>query len=120
LPLSPSEIENIKKLITGSRLTEIIIEQDGARTVIGGATATLQTAQPIAVTAPRTGTIVLGGLEVGQSVADGEIVARLHVLEDETPIPAPQAGRVLAILAEEGALVSYGAELILIEPETAS
>lgn len=122
MPLTPSEIENIEKLVTGGRLTEIVIEQDGARTVIGGAAAAAapRPAQPIAVTASLSGTIAFGGVAVGQSVESGAIIASLRVLDDETPIPAPQAGRVVAILAEEGALVGYGAELILIEPETTS
>ena len=120
MPLTQSEIENIEKLVTGSRLTEIVIEQDGARTVIGGPPAASPPAEPVVIAAPLTGTVSFAGLTAGGAVESGDIVARLTVLGDETPVTAPQTGRVAAILAEEGALVGYGAELLLIEPEPTS
>jgi biotin carboxyl carrier protein len=118
VPLTSSEIENIEKLIAGGRLTEIVIEQDGRRTVIGGSPPAL--ADPIAITAPSTGTITFGDTIVGKLVEHGHEIAQLSVLGSDLPVTSPQSGRITAILAEQGTLVGYGTELILLVPEASS
>jgi len=50
-------------------------------------------------------------------VGQGDEIARLSVLDVETSVTAPRSGRVAAILAQDGTLIGYGAELILLEPE---
>lgn len=118
MPLTPSEVEYIEKLVAGSRLTEIVIEQDGMRTKIGGSPPA--PVDPVAIIAPSTGTVTFGDTVVGNFVERGDEIARLSVLGSETPVPSPQSGRVAAILAEEGVLVGYGTELILLEREASS
>jgi len=118
LPLTPSEVKNIEELVASGRLTEIVIEQDGIRTVIGGTPPA--PVDSIAITAPSTGTVIFGDTVIGKIVERGDEIAQLSVLGTETAVPSPQSGRVAAILAKDGVLVGYGAELILLEPETTS
>lgn len=105
-------------MVAGGRLTEIVIEQDGMRTVIGGPPPA--PVHPIAITAPSTGTITFGGTTLGSFVNCGDKIAQLSVLGSYTPVSSPQTGHIAAILAEEGALVGYGTELALIDPKASS
>ena len=118
--LTPAEVANIEKLVEDGRLTEIMIEQDGERVVIGGAIPAAELNEPIAIVAPVAGTVSFGGTAVGQPVAQDDIVATVGVLDTETSVTAPVSGRIEAILVKDGALVGYGAELILLEPKTPS
>ena len=87
--------------------------------MIGGAQSAAPTGTPVAVTAPSVGTVSCGDTHVGQRVSEGEVVARLRVLDTEIGVVATASGRVAAMLTEDGALVGYGTELFLIAPETA-
>lgn len=117
MPLTPSEVAKLETLVDGGRLAEIVIEQDGVRTVIG---AKPSPSASIAITAPAAGTVTLGSVSIGQPVRSGDELARIVVLDDETAIEAPAAGEITAILVDDGALVGYGAELFLIALEESS
>ncbi len=119
MPLTPTEISSIEKLIDGGRLTEVSIERNGKRVQIGGEQTTelKNFANPIAVCAPAVGSLSLVRTEVGQKVTAGDRLALLEILDTETVIAAPISGRIAAILVEDSALVPYGAEIILIDPE---
>lgn len=119
MSLSRAEIASIERAIEGSSLTEVHIEQNGERIVIGSV-ALAQTSEhqrAITVTAPTVGTLFLEAATVGQRVAQNDRLARLHVLETETPITASATGRIAAIFVDDGELIAYGADLFLIEPE---
>ncbi len=118
MSLSPTEIANIERAIKDSSLTEVHIEQDGERIVIGSAASVARPPpEPIAVTAPAVGTISDVSRSIEDHVTAGDQLASLNVLDTALPIQAPTSGRIAAILVEDGSLVSYGAELFLIEPE---
>ena len=119
MSLSPSKIANIKRIVDTSGLIEVHIEQDGEHIIIGATTPTpaIQAHNVIAITASAAGTISLESKADDNRVATGDHLANLHVLGTTLPIPAPASGRIAAVLIEDGSLVSYGAELFLIEPE---
>lgn len=117
MPLSRNEIAYLEQVVATGRLAEVRIEQGGERVVIGGEGPAGTTADLVPVTAPLAGTVSFSGSETGQRVAAGDNVATLTVLDAKTPVPAPVGGRIVALLAEEGTLVGFGAEVLLIEPE---
>ena len=87
---------------------------------IGGGTggpgaAPVAQAAGSAVTAPLAGSVRKILVEVGQSVAAGDVVAVLEAMKMETEITAPKAGKVSAILVEVGAAVQGGDPIIDIE-----
>ena len=117
MPLTPTEIANIETLVETSRLTRVMIEQGGTRTVIGGRPPAPEPTDPVMIAAPVAGTVAFEDLQLGQIVDAGVVVAHLSVLDDVTPVTAPQPGRIAAILAADDALVGYGADLIQLDPE---
>lgn len=119
MSLTPTEIANIESVIESSDLTEVSVEQNGERLVIGGA-APAQASKyqnPMIVSAPVTGTVCLGAISVGQHVTENDLLAQLQVLSSETPITASAPGRIAAIFVGDGELAAYGTDLLLIEPE---
>ena len=58
------------------------------------------------VTAPHVGTLI-SHLDVGQEFEKGDTVASLRVLDDDHPLLAACAGRVLSIEASEGNLIEH-------------
>ena len=119
--LTPTEIANIESVIESSNLTEVSVEQNGERVVIGGTTPAQASnyQSPVIVSAPVTGTVCLGAISVGQHISEGDLLARLQVLGSETSISAPVSGRIAAIFVDDGGLAAYGTDLLLIEPEEA-
>ena len=89
---------------------------------IGGGTGGPGAAAPVvvgsgsAVTAPLAGSVRKILVEVGQTVAAGDVVAVLEAMKMETEITAPKAGKVTGILVEVGAAVQGGDPIIDIEP----
>ena len=89
---------------------------------IGGGTGAAPGAAPVvqgagnAVTAPLAGSVRKILVEVGQTVAAGDVVAVLEAMKMETEITAPKAGKVTGILVEVGAAVQGGDPIIDIEP----
>lgn len=59
-------------------------------------------------------------VEIGDRVEEGETVGLLEAMKMLNPIEADRAGRVIQILAEDGALVTRGAPLIRLAPDDAS
>ena len=118
MTITPTEVADIEKLVQGSRLTEVTIEQNGTSMVIGGSSTASKPLEPFTIIAPLPGTIIFEHLTTGQTIKAGDVVGQLSVLDDKTPITTPHAGRIAAILAADGTLVSYGTDLIQLHPET--
>ncbi|HEY6538875.1 MAG TPA: 2-oxo acid dehydrogenase subunit E2, partial [Candidatus Dormibacteraeota bacterium] len=77
--------------------------------------------ETVAVTLPSLGESVTEGTvgtwrkQVGDLVAAGDTVVEIQTDKIDAEVPAPAAGRITAILAEEGKTVSVGTELARIE-----
>jgi len=54
-------------------------------------------------------------VEVGQSVKEGERLCLIEAMKTFNDIVAPRAGKVIAILVEDGQPVEYGEPLLVIE-----
>ncbi|MXN67079.1 acetyl-CoA carboxylase biotin carboxyl carrier protein [Stappia sp. GBMRC 2046] len=54
-------------------------------------------------------------VEVGDTVAQGDTIVIIEAMKTMNQIPAPRAGRVSAILVEDGQPVEFGEPLVVIE-----
>lgn len=77
---------------------------------------------PGAVTSPMVGTVYLSAepgaatfVTVGATVSEGQTVLIIEAMKTMNHIPAPRAGTVKRILANDGQAVEYGAPLMIIE-----
>ena len=52
---------------------------------------------------------------LGDAVADGDTLILLESMKTEIPVTAPRAGRVKAILVEEGEQVEEGQTLVVLD-----
>lgn len=68
------------------------------------------------VTAPLAGSVRKILVDVGQSVAVGDVVAVLEAMKMETEISTAVAGKVGKVMAEVGQAVQGGDPLMRIEP----
>lgn len=138
-------IRQLAALLDETNLTEIELERDDFRvrvarqvTVeapvsIGRAAAPAAAApapvaaaeaanHPGAVTSPMVGTAYRSPepgartfVEVGDTVAAGDTLLIVEAMKTMNQIPAPRAGRVTAILVEDGQPVEYGEPLVVVE-----
>ena len=67
-----------------------------------------------AVKAPMPGTILKVNVQVGQSVAAGQLLCVLEAMKMENEIVAPRAGTVAQVIAAKGASVDTDATLIVL------
>jgi acetyl-CoA carboxylase biotin carboxyl carrier protein len=79
-------------------------------------------ANPGAVPSPMVGTVYLAPepgsrsfVEVGDMVKEGQTVMIIEAMKHLNHIPAPRAGRVTAVLVENGQPVEFGEPLLIIE-----
>lgn len=119
MSLTRSEIAKIEQIIGATGLTEVRVERNGECEVIvdPNAIAPRRGSELIAIAAPAVGSIFHERTHAGQRVKAGEVLGRLRVLDADIPITAPASGRVVAIFAEDGGLVTFGEDLILLDPE---
>ena len=67
------------------------------------------------VEAHITGTVWKVGVQVGESVEEGDTVVVLESMKMEMPVEAEDSGVVKEILVEEGQSVSEGDPLVVLE-----
>ena len=138
-------IRDLAKLLDETELTEIEIEQHGIRVRVQrtpGAVAPAavapahpsppppqnhekpadMTAHPGTVTSPMVGTAFRSAepgapafVETGSIVTEGQTVLIVEAMKTFNPIVAPRAGKVTAILVEDGQPVEFGEPLLIIE-----
>ena len=70
----------------------------------------------ITVNAHITGTVWKINVKVGDAVAEGDTVAILESMKMEMPVESPEAGKVSAIIAKEGASIEEGAPILELTP----
>lgn len=77
---------------------------------------------PGTVTSPMVGTCYLASepgarpfVEVGDSVRAGQTVMIVEAMKHLNQIPAPRAGKVTAVLVENGQPIEFGEPLLIIE-----
>jgi len=101
--------------------------QASAAPVAAAAPDPAATADDHAIVAGLTGTFYRAPspdappfVEIGDRVEEGQTVGLLEAMKMLNPIEADRAGRVIQILADDGALVTRGAPLIRLAPDDAS
>lgn len=67
------------------------------------------------VQAPMPGNIWRMEVEEGQEVKEGDLLLILEAMKMENEILAPRAGKIVEIIASEGASVGTGEKLMIIE-----
>ncbi|MBX9745546.1 MAG: acetyl-CoA carboxylase biotin carboxyl carrier protein [Hyphomonadaceae bacterium] len=79
-------------------------------------------AHPGAVPSPMVGTAYLSPepgapafIKVGDTVAAGQTMLVVEAMKTFNPIPAPRAGKVVAILVADAQPVEYGEPLVILE-----
>lgn len=77
---------------------------------------------PGAVTSPMVGTVYIAPepgskpfVEIGDTVREGQTVVIIEAMKHLNQIPAPRAGKVTAILVENGQPIEFGEPLLIIE-----
>ena len=75
-----------------------------------------------AVKSPMVGTVYLQPepgaepfIKVGDTVAAGQTLVLIEAMKTMNPIPAPKAGKIAAVLVEDGQPVEFGEPLVAIE-----
>ena len=138
-------IRQLAALLKETDLSEIEIEQDDLRIRVarGGSTMQVATPAPVAapvlvpdagattghaanhsgaVKSPMVGTAYLAPgpgvpdfVSVGDSVKAGQTVLIVEAMKTMNQIAAPKAGKVIAILVENGQPVEFGEPLLIVE-----
>ncbi len=145
LELDEKLVRKLSALLDETGLTEIEYETGGHRIRVVRGAAMVQApvqvaplAQPAAepaaaeapaeaipanaVTAPMVGTAFLAPepgaapfVSVGDTVSEGQTLLIIEAMKVMNPIPSPKAGKVAAILFEDGQPVEYGEPLLVLE-----
>jgi acetyl-CoA carboxylase biotin carboxyl carrier protein len=132
-------IRALSDLLAETGLTEIEVEQNGARIrVVRAGTVTAIAAAPIsaapapaavpssgpqagAVTSPMVGTVYTASepgkpplVKVGQQIKEGDTLFIVEAMKTMNPIPAPRSGTVKEICVENGTPVEFGQTLLIL------
>ena len=137
-------IRALSDLLAETGLTEIEVEQNGARIRVAraGALAAVATtpvttippaapsastpvppsgSQAGAVTSPMVGTVYVASepgkppfVTVGQQIKEGDTLFVVEAMKTMNPIPAPKGGTVKEICVENGAPVEFGQTLLIL------
>jgi acetyl-CoA carboxylase biotin carboxyl carrier protein len=132
-------IRALSDLLTETGLTEIEVEQNGARIrVVRAGVVTAIAAAPIsaapapvaspssgppagAVTSPMVGTVYTASepgkpplVKVGQQIKEGDTLFIVEAMKTMNPIPAPRSGTVKEICVENGTPVEFGQTLLIL------
>ena len=137
-------IRALSDLLAETGLTEIEIEQNGARIRVAraGVMAALAAAAPVvsapapaavpaaapasgpqagAVTSPMVGTVYTAPepgkpafVTVGQQIKEGDTLFIVEAMKTMNPIPAPRSGTIKEICVENGAPIEFGQTLLIL------
>jgi len=135
-------IRALSDLLAETGLTEIEVEQNGARIRVAraGVMAAVAAAAPVAsapaaapaaapssgpqpgaVTSPMVGTVYAAPepgkppfVKVGQQVKEGDTLFIVEAMKTMNPIPAPRGGTIKEICVENGSPVEFGQTLLIL------
>jgi acetyl-CoA carboxylase biotin carboxyl carrier protein len=134
-------IRALSDLLAETGLTEIEVEQNGARIRVARAGALAAVAAPLiaapvpaaapaapstgpnpgAVTSPMVGTVYSAPepgkppfVKVGQQIKEGDTLFIVEAMKTMNPIPAPRSGTVKEICVENGTPVEFGQLLLIL------
>lgn len=137
-------IRALSDLLAETGLTEIEVEQNGARIRVAraGAMAAIAAAAPVvsapaqaaapaaapssgpqpgAVASPMVGTVYAAPepgkppfVKVGQQVKEGDTLFIVEAMKTMNPIPAPRSGTIKEICVENGSPVEFGQTLLIL------
>ncbi|MBN9546342.1 MAG: acetyl-CoA carboxylase biotin carboxyl carrier protein [Alphaproteobacteria bacterium] len=137
-------IRALSDLLAETGLTEIEVEQNGARIRVAraGAMAAIAAAAPVvsapaqaaapaaapssgpqpgAVASPMVGTVYAAPepgkppfVKVGQQVKEGDTLFIVEAMKTMNPIPAPRSGTIKEICVENGSPVEFGQILLIL------
>jgi len=137
-------IRALSDLLAETGLTEIEVEQNGARIRVAraGVMAAIAAAAPVAsapgpaaapaaapssgpqagaVTSPMVGTVYTAPepgkppfVKVGQQVKEGDTLFIVEAMKTMNPIPAPRGGTIKEICVENGSPVEFGQTLLIL------
>ena len=138
-------IRDLAALLKETDLSEIELEQDdwririarsapGEAVIMRPAAAPAGTAEetsggeidpadnPGAVPSPMVGTAYMASapgaapfVEIGAQVSEGQTLMIIEAMKTMNHIPAPRAGKIAAVLVEDGQPVEFGEPLMIIE-----
>ncbi|WP_119167225.1 acetyl-CoA carboxylase biotin carboxyl carrier protein [Algihabitans albus] len=142
-PIDEEAIRKLAELLSETGLSEIEIEDDDRRLRVARQAAPLQTAvvpagppvavKPVAdepaagphpgtVASPMVGTVYLAPepgagpfVQVGDQVREGQTLLIIEAMKVMNNMPSPRAGKVTAILVEDGTPVEFGEPLVVVE-----
>ena len=136
-------IRALSDLLAETGLTEIEVEQNGARIRVAraGVMGAMAAAAPVAgapapapaaatpssgpqagaVTSPMVGTVYTAPepgkppfVKVGQQVKEGDTLFIVEAMKTMNPIPAPRSGTIKEICVENGSPVEFGQTLLIL------
>ncbi len=135
-------IRELAALLSETELTEIEVEQEGLRVRVARACPQHVAAAPAAIpaepaapppaatsseypgtiTSPMVGTAYRSPepgappfIEIGTRVSEGQTLMIVEAMKTMNNIPSPRAGKVTAILVDDGQPVEFGEPLAIIE-----
>lgn len=115
---------NLTTTLTTTSNGGIPVERQEHREPKRGSQAEEVAVHPGTVTSPMVGTAYRSPepgsppfVEIGTRVAAGQTLLIIEAMKTMNHIPSPKAGKVIAILIEDGQPVEYGEPLVVIEQQ---
>lgn len=142
-PIDEEAIRKLAELLNETGLSEIEIEDDDRRLRVARQAAPVQATVPPAaplaaaapvpeeatagphpgtVASPMVGTVYLSPepgartfVQVGDHVSEGQTLLIIEAMKVMNNLPSPRAGRITAILVDDGTPVEFGEPLVVVE-----
>ena len=142
-PIDEEVIRKLAELLNETGLSEIEIEDDDRRLRVARQavavqatvppTAALPASAPVSeepapgphpgtVASPMVGTVYLSPepgartfVQVGDHVSEGQTLLIIEAMKVMNNLPSPRAGRITAILVDDGTPVEFGEPLVVVE-----
>ena len=142
-PIDEEAIRKLAELLNETGLSEIEIEDDDRRLRVARQavavqatvppTAALPASAPVSeeaapgphpgtVASPMVGTVYLSPepgartfVQVGDHVSEGQTLLIIEAMKVMNNLPSPRAGRITAILVDDGTPVEFGEPLVVVE-----